>query len=273
MSVRGQGALWGVLVVLAVAVASEPCQAGLYLGSGMNTSANHQLAASAEFSLNGSMLSIILKNTSPQTYGTNQTVPSSVLTALLVDINPVPTSFNLLTAYASGLVNYSGPANPNLAVSGSKKDPVGTLGGWQLKPSDGLGTAGFGIFNGNIVNTGEGKGGYNFGLINAGYNPGDGNKPVNSTPLVRDTLSFTITVGSEFRLDHIQSVKFQYGTSLSEPSFFGTLQTPPGNDDEGSEGVNPVPEPSTLVMALGCVATIGVARVIRRRRRSLNTAA
>ncbi|WP_152052525.1 XDD4 family exosortase-dependent surface protein [Tautonia marina] len=270
MVLRGQGALWGALVILTVA--SEPCQAGLYLGSGTNSSANHALAASAEFSLSDSTLSIVLKNTSLQTYGANQTVPSSVLTALLVDINPTPNPFNLLTAYASELVNYSGPANPNLAVDGSKKDYTGTLGGWQLKPSEGLGTAGFGIFNGNIVNTGEGTGGFNFGLINAGYNPGDGNNAVDSTPLVRDTLTFAITVGSGFSLSHIQSVKFQYGTSLSEPSFYGTLQTPPDSDEEGSEGVNAVPEPSTLVMALGCVATIGLVRVIQRHR-SLNAAA
>ncbi|WP_169977657.1 XDD4 family exosortase-dependent surface protein [Tautonia rosea] len=269
MVLRGRGALWGALVMLTIA--SERCQAGLYVGSGTNVSANHELAASAEFTLSGSTLSIVLKNTSSQTYGTSQTVPSSVLTALMVDINPTPNPFNLLTAYASELVNYSGPANPNLAVDGSKKDFTGTLGGWQLKPSDGLGTAGFGIFNGDIVNTGEGKGGFNFGVINAGYNSGNGNKAVNETPLVRDTLTFTITVGSGFSLSHIQSVKFQYGTSLSDPSFFGILQPPDDDDEEGSEGVNAVPEPSTLAMALGCVATIGAAQVIRRRRSTATT--
>lgn len=270
MVLRGQGALWGALVILTVA--SEPCQAGLYLGSGTNSSANHDLAASAEFSLSDSTLSIVLKNISSQTYKVNQAVPSSILTALLVDINPTPNPFNLLTAYASELVNYTGPENPNLAVDGSKKDFTGTLGGWQLKPSEGLGTAGFGIFNGNIVNTGEGTGGFNFGVINAGYNPGDGNNAVNSSPLVRDTLTFTIAVGNGFSLSHIQSVKFQYGTSLSEPSFYGTLQTPPDSDNDGSAGLNAVPEPSTLVMTLGSMAMIGLVQVLRRRR-PLNAAA
>lgn len=246
---------WFLSGALLLLPSSNSCWAALYVGSLAPRSAE------ADFTLSGTTLTIVLKNTSTANYSTNEAVPSDLLTGLFVDIDPTPNPFTLVSATPSQLLNWNpedGTAPTNLAVWVDDDNNItGTVGGWQLKPEIGVGTAGFGIgnfegFDGNAVNGGPG---FAYGIINAGYAYPEGNNPVNTNPLVRDTLTFTITVGSNFSLSHIKSVEFQYGTSLTDPNF-------PGNPPA-------VPEPATIATAISGLIPLGFIGLRRLRRRRL----
>jgi hypothetical protein len=75
-------------------------------------------------------------------------------------------------------------------------------------------------------------------------------------PVFENSLVFTFTVTNAFSLSQLgNSVRFQYGTGLSEPSI---ISGPPVITP------NPIPEPSTLVIAgLGALGFLGYG--LRRR--------
>jgi hypothetical protein len=61
--------------------------------------------------------------------------------------------------------------------------------------------------------------------------------------------------------------------SMDETDFSYWIATPDGQDYDGSGGEPIVPEPSTLVLAIGCIAPLAAIRVIRRRRQARANAA
>jgi hypothetical protein len=189
---------------------------------------------------------------------------TDVLTAIGIEIVPPTTPFTLVSAYASGFANTSLSTSTNLLATD-------LAGGWlQSQPGQdqGVGTTGLnGWFWGNAVNgnyTGPngGLGSIDYGLVNSTYDTGDGQaKKINDTPLVKDTLTLTVTVGSGFKLSDIQSVRFQYGSDYTNDPH---IIVP-------NENINPipqetVPEPSSVAMALLGAAPLAIWAQRKRRR-------
>lgn len=196
------------------------------------------LSASALFDLNSTtnMLTITLTNT----YAGDAKDATAILGALLFNssgLTPVSASLNGSTVYGSFVKN------------------VGE--GWQYKSSismdganSGISAVGYGVFGpkGNFYKTGQLLQGSNYGIAPVGYtNTGN---PSIKDPIIQNSLQFTLKTPSGFSLSNLGTVVFQYGTSLGEPSFTGTL--------------HPVPEPP-VTMLLACSALLfgGVLRRFR----------
>ncbi|HUQ70474.1 MAG TPA: PEP-CTERM sorting domain-containing protein [Planctomycetaceae bacterium] len=247
---------WGIAAAAAIMVAGLTSNASasiigssFFTGTGMN--GTHNLSASVSFAVVGTDLKITLTNTSAYNFTTgNQMVPTDVLTALFFDVAP-DQAFTQGTPFAvvggtSSVVN--GGSAPLGGWAGyDVTAPSPTLGGWRysydndnnpLPQNQGLGTAGFAVFNGNEVNQGPG-GPFNYGLIGSGYSPGEGNNAVDGTPFVQSSIVFTLSglVGNI----SIANLRFQYGTALDEP-FFTPIVIPGGGDTA-------VPEPTSLALA------------------------
>lgn len=263
----GKVAVFGALL-LAVGTRAE---AGFRVSlSGTNTykDTNHPLAASAEFTLVGGKLQITLSNSYAPRYDTTKgkIVPSDVLTGLFFDIVGTPSLTYDSAGLAPGAAFVNGSGDSDLRV------PTTPGGGWGFLQSSSplhaangitqhyvLGTAGWGILNGNPTN---GVGDLNYGLVNPGYEAGDGNKGVNSNVLIRSSVVFVLggTLTGDLA-SIIQNVRFQYGTALDEPA----LQIRPPSLTGDGQGVPAVPEPTSVVLA--GFAGIGMVVHAWRRRR------
>lgn len=209
-----------------------PASAAIFTATGTNSITGSSLAAQANFAVSGSNLQITFTNTGGTTFA-----QSDILTAIFFDITGSSPSLSLTSASAAGgsqqLQNGSTSAAPADLRSPSNPSGGTLAGGWQFKSQSGglgsgvtqqygIGTAGFGIFNGNPT---TGVGNFNYGLIsNAGYaSPNNGQVP--PEPMIQNALLFSLSgVGSGFDPSRIANVRFQYGTALNEPSL-----TPPGN--------------------------------------------
>ena len=201
------------------------------------------LAASADFELSGSTLTILLTNTS--TF--DVLVPSDVLMGLFFDTTHV------LTPVSASL---GGSSSFSYGTTSSPGD------GWQYKSgvsaqgkNGGISAAGFGVFgpDGNFSATPLKLGGLDYGILSAGDNSGTGNTGVTGKgPLIKNSIVFTLTAASGFALTELgDTVVFQYGTALTEPNVPGR---PPV-----------VPEPITLLLlGAGLVSIAGVSRKFRK---------
>jgi hypothetical protein len=247
----------GCLTLLACGL---PANAAFFSGSG-NGQSNNPIAASANFTYNAGtgVLSVVLTNTSTFNYAASpnsaRAVPSDVLTGLFFDYNGgFGPSLTFNTATTPTITVGSNPANLKLSS---------TPGGWDyaqgaslpgVTQSYGLGTAGFDIFDGGTSSGGTGSP-TNFGVMNSLYVDGEGNPSVNGTPYAKNSITFSLTVGSgvasAFDVSKIGNVRFQYGTALGEGSF------------QGNE-VQAVPAPAGLVLALVGAPMLLVQRLRRR---------
>jgi len=270
------------LIVVAVAglalgtsaVHAEPV---IFTGHGTNGSSGHLLSAQVEFKMNASnKLEVTLTNTSTHV----GFVPSDLLTAVFFDIAGTPSisSSKFLSAVATSVVKQVD------VVTGSGKKKVttptavtttntavkypGQDGGWRYasntssngivspgKQNYGFGTAGMGIF-------GSGGGGqqFDYGIVNSTFNVlTDGNPGMKGSPFIKNSVTFTLS-GLAANFDPytaISNVRFQYGTSLSEPHFDGSKVTTP---------TSATPEPSSFaLMGLG---SIGLFWAARRRKKA-----
>lgn len=219
-----KGFLTTTLCVMCLALAfSGDAAANAVTYSGSSGS----LSASATFDLTGNTLSVTLVNTSL----TDVLLPADVLLAVFFDtantLTPVSASLDGSTVFYGSLTN------------------VGD--GWEYKnginahgKNSGIGAAGFGVLGqSNFSASHQNLGGLNYGILSPGDNSNTGNNGVKGHgPLIKNEVQFVLTTPNGFSLDQLgDSVVFQYGTSLDEPSFSGTLQT------------TPTPEPSTLGLA------------------------
>lgn len=227
----------------------------------------NSLSATATFSMNGTQLVIDVQNT-----GAFTTLdPVDVLTAVYFDINGQPALTGPTAAVATGSVLFDVPGKTAVTAPSSLM-VSSTSGGWDYATGAtggvsqyyGLGTVGLDRFDGSLTNAGSGSQS-NYGVIqNVTYTKFTGNlKNTNNgqTPLVKDTIEFTLSgLSKGFNLTSISNVRFQYGTSNSEPSF--TVQT--GTFTSSAIA----PEPSTiLVAAVGAIGFVGYGLTRRARSR------
>lgn len=217
-------------VAAAALVLGVGANATTLTATGTNSASSHSLSASADFNFTGSQLILTLTNNNPAG------VPSDILTGIFFDLSGTPS-----LSYVSG-VTASGSC-----VTGTTCPPavdVKSINEWVFAQSlsspltgitehYGVGTAGFG----GILSTGGGQQ-FNYGLVNGLVDP---NNPVANGTLIDDSvkLTFNLTPG----LYTVSNVRFQYGTSLDEPSLTGHAT---------------VPEPGTMITlstGFGMVAT------------------
>lgn len=243
--------------------------------------------ATAVFSASGSTLTIVLSNTalSGPAIG-DATKQNQMLSAIFFDL-ATNAPLTLQSAAASGPLgiyqqnstantNANGslqfPVVANLAAPGSTNGGPGAFqGGWQyreqfadfsgLTQNRGIGTNGLGIFNGNQVKTVDNL---DYALTSVEDNVATSQaKQLFNFPLIKNTITFTFNgLPNGFLLNTatIGNVRFQYGTSLTEPSITdvpGEGDEPP--DDGGGGGVGQVPEPATIAVwsVLGLCAAAG----------------
>lgn len=239
----------GILISLSCSVSSR---ADLLLtGSGTSSDHGSPLQASADFSLSGTTLTVVLTNTESAAV----VYPTDVLTGVL---------FNTSSATGHGLTPSSAALTSGSTVaSGATPTSYTSVGeGWQYKTgisahgeNSGISAAGLGVFgpSGNFYSPGVNLDGLDYGLVGSGGISGSANTGVTGHgPLFQKSITFTLTVGSNFSLSDIGTqVVFQYGTALTDSNFSGSL----------------VPEPSTMLIA--AVGTLGfVGYGIGRRKKS-----
>jgi hypothetical protein len=227
-----------LLAALATASHAAPI---VFNATGTNPGSGNALSASASFDIVGTTFTVILTNNNPAS------VPSDVLIALFWDMGDNTTA---LTNFDADVTAGSTPHPQDL-------DSNGGNGEWKFASNlasglsgitqhYGVGTAGLGIFPGG------GGQQFNWGLINGKSNA---NPAVTGGTFIDNSVTFTFTIPAGFS-GTISNVRFQFGTSLSEPSITCSTPTCTPNDDV------PTPEPATFGL-LG--AAMSALYVIRRR--------
>ena len=223
-----------VMVLLVVALWVAPASATLFTGS------SGSLAASADFSVVGGNLQVILTNTSTA----DVLVPTDVLTGLF--FTSVPATLTPVSALLGGSQVFQGTTTAITVSGGNVGGEWGYAGGAGAS-SAGLGVFSFGNFNGPELQ-GPANGaldGVQYGILSAGDDTTTGNAPILGSQLIKNSVTFTLS-GIGVPPVTITNVVFQYGTDLSEPHFPGN-PGPPGGD------VNvPIP-PTFLLMGSGLV--------------------
>jgi len=223
-----------VLLVLALCpVAAKADNTALYIGS--SAGCNSVCSASALFDLSGTTLTVTLTNTS--TY--NTLVPTDVLTAVWFDVT------HTLTPGSANL-NGSSVFYGSISNVGDGWGYYSGLAGGAHGENNGITSVGFGIGSGhsNFSGANNSLGGLNYGLLSAGFVQGTGQNGgvTGHGPLIQNSAQFVLSVASGFNLSQLgNTVVFQYGTSLSDQSYNGTLQ--------------PVPEPPVTTL-LACSALL-----------------
>ena len=203
------------------------------------TGSQGTLSASATLSQTGTMLQIMLKNTSTH----DVLVPTDVLTGVLFNsptLTPVSASLVGTTEYGSS-TNFGdgwGYAHISALTFTNAIEATGAVAG--------LGHSNFSANHTNLQ-------GLAYGIVSAGDNPLTGNGGVTGKgPLAKAEVDFTLTTPAGFKLSDLgNTVEFVYGTSLNDTKFNGRLDP------------TPTPEPGTLIM-LGS-GIIGLAGVLRRK--------
>ncbi|MBX3407810.1 MAG: hypothetical protein KF869_13710 [Phycisphaeraceae bacterium] len=200
----------------AVVAAAGQSQAGL-----IRTGTIGELAASADFTIDGANLVVRLSNIS----SADVTIPAQVLTAVFFNIDGGAVSLTPLSAVlAEGSVVHFGPDGGG-NLSGEWAYRSGLVGApWGS--SYGISSSGLGLFGPPDLFPGpnlEGPlspDGLNYGITSMSDNISSGNAAVTGGfPLIRHEVVFTLSgLPADFDLERIGNVSFQYGTSLTEPN-------------------------------------------------------
>ena len=226
-------------VAIAAAGFASIAGAVTYTGSSGN------LAASADFSIVGGQLQVILTNTSQS----DVLVPADVLTAVLF-YNFGAATFAPASAVLSGgsTVIYDPDGQPAGGVVGGEWAYASGFSG-PGGANSGISSAGFGLFgNANFpgpdLSNPAAVNGLNYGIVSAGDNSATGNGGITgSGGLIKNQVTFLLNITGQFSLTDIGKVSFQYGTALTEPNTGGDcIPGTPGCRDKD------VPEPGTLAL-------------------------
>ena len=206
-------------LALGAAVAMAPADANALLVTGL--SGNR--AASADFSIVGGDLQVILTNTSTA----DVLVPIDVLTAVFFNISGVGTLTPVSALLTSGSVVLFGPDGGG-NVGGEWRYNTGIAG--PLGATMSIQSAGYDLpasaanFNGSNLQGPVGLDGLQYGITSAGDNSGTGNTPVTGgNALIKNSVTFLLSAVNDITEFDISNVSFQYGTGLTEPNVPGTV--------------------------------------------------
>lgn len=211
------------------------------------------LKAEVKFEQIGSDLQVTLSNTSTQPVEK----PEQVLTGVFFNILNNPSLLQATPGHTAtapdGVVN--GPAGTNINVGGEwayKKSDTSLLSNYH----QGISSSGLDTFSksdrfstGSNLAGSDSPGGMEYGIISLGGIGPSANMPIKTNPFIKNSVIFLFPAMGDLDLKNLDKrVRFQYGTSLSEPHVIG----------------DPTPEPGTLAL-LGLGATPLIARLRRRR--------
>jgi hypothetical protein len=197
----------------------------------------------ASFDLSGSVLKVILSNTSKS----DVLVPADVLTGLFFNtthtLTPVSASLN------GSAVFYKAFTDPGNGWGyGSGLDAHGLNSAISSSGAvKGLGLSSFSRETDALQ-------GLDYGILSLGDDPKTGNNAIlKKGPLFKNSIEFTFAAPDDFKLDELGPwVIFQYGTNINEPSVKGLAPT--------------VPEPGTLFLLGSGLAGLILATKLRKRK-------
>ncbi len=232
-----------------------------FAATGINTYdlSNDPLSALVLFNyLDNGLLSVTLSNTA--SVGISN--PSDVLTSVFWDYSGSTLSnLSLNSATASTVTSNKGSSTAKnvdlLSLNEWKLPNTGNAGTSALPGINqhyGIGTAGLGIFQGGGQQ-------FNYGIIN-GYS-NNANPAVSGGTFVQGSATFLLSgLGSNFNINNIGNIRFQYGTSLDESNIKPVLVTSDNFTLQPSQPKK-VPEPTTTP-ALGLFA-MGALRILKKK--------
>ena len=264
-------------LVCAVALPSSAKAGVLYTGTGTGSN-GVTLTASALFEISGNVLTITLTNTGDSTGATGTDLSANTLTGLFFDlpdgITLTPDSAliapgDLFQADECSVKKGKTTTNPcsssTTNVGGEFVYQTGTWDG-HTGATSGISSSGYinadsggGNFDGPNLDDPDAPDGINFGMIaSTGTNAFNPNGGLADEPLIEGPVVFALTISCaqtpcQLLESQISNVSFQYGTSITEPSFGG-----------GSEPQTPLPEPATLLL-LAPALGFGIRRHLRAR--------
>lgn len=251
----------GLSSLLVIGTPISQAQAGTLVLSGTGTNPNsggttNALAAQVTFDdslISQGQLKIRLENIGP-----GSSVPSDILTAIFWDMTN-SNSLSLTSATAQTIIPNAATSPINIQdVNGTAPDGIewgfssnsNGLGGNttpDVIQQYGLGTAGFGVQPGFGLSGGQQ---FNYGIVSTPFDSPNTQLTSTGNTFVVGAADFVLSgLSTNFNLNSISNVRFQYGTALSEPSF-GSTPTSTANPTS-------VPEPGATV-ALGLLALGGV---------------
>jgi hypothetical protein len=233
VTLRKAAAVGVVAAVAWLGACADSFAAVTFSGTTTNSMDNEVLSASVTFDLTnaGTELVVSLSNTgNPVT--SPVTSPSDILGGVFFNLTGVGnlTTVSAVLGAGSILETNSTPVTPPAGTTlGDYWDYAGGISGAPHGDNQGIASTGYigafgsGNFGSNPVNVD----GFDYGIVNG--NTGAGNDHVPTTPVVNNTMVFTLTnLPAGFSLSQVSSVVFQYGTSLSEASINAVLVPEPG---------------------------------------------